>query len=190
MKTIISVLGLLLVFWPIFSPLLLYAEEGEDPFAQAEKVSRKQAILLSLGFPGLGQVSSGYKWKGTGLLALGVASLAFGITAHANYKTRLTEFNNQKIEYEALERGGSYAAAAEKWKGLVNTRDDLDRLHLIRWVEAAASMGIYIYNVVDILYLSTGSSEGEAFRTEPSLRLVLAQEGKEQPFWIYLTRSF
>ena len=141
---------LIMVLFGLFLPGRV---QGEDEgFASRRMASKKEAVVLSSIFPGLGQLSTGHKIKGTILLVVEIGSLATALTANENYDTRLDNFARIKAEYERMAAGNSqYGAARQKWTELRQTHDDLDDLHLIRRAFGAAAVGVYIYNLVDIL---------------------------------------
>lgn len=137
----------------LFSICLSRPVEGEeDVFARREMASKKEAIFLSVLFPGLGQLSSGHKLKGTIILVSEIGSLVIALTANESYKTRLDDFDRLKAEYERMKAGNSsYDLAQQKWSELSQTGEDLDGLHLVRRTFGTAAAGIYLYSLVDIL---------------------------------------
>lgn len=119
-------------------------------------VSRVQAIGLSVLFPGLGQLANGRRYKGTGLVVGEVACLVVWLTSHADYNTYKEQFGIEQERYLALQNGGSFDEAQESWERLEDQRDDLDRSHARRWLFGSLTVGLYGYNLLDVLVLGGG----------------------------------
>lgn len=149
------------------------ARAEEDVFAARKTASRKEAVILSALFPGLGQLSSGRKVTGTILLVSEIGSLATVLTANENYNTRLDNFERLKSEYEQMAAGNSrHDLAEQRWQELTSEADDLDGLHNLRRAYTAAAVGIYVYNLVDILLLNppeTAAARSWSLRAVPGL---------------------
>ncbi len=155
----------------------------EDLLAQRRIGSRREAIILSALFPGMGHLATDRKITGSILLIAELSSLATALTANENYKTRLDNFKRQKSEYEQMSAGNSQFDVAEaRWQQLQKDADHLDNLGLTRRIFTGAAVGIYVYSLADIL-LSDGprpTADGgwrlralPAFQDAPA-RLVIA----------------
>ena len=132
-------------------------------------VSRSQAVLLSALFPGLGQLATGHRYRGTALVAAEMVCLVVSLTSHEDYKTQSAQFNYEKEYYLALRDGGSFQEAEESWKRLSDKRDEIDSSHLRRRLFGVLAAAVYGYNLVDILFFG-----GSAPASEPSVSLVPA----------------
>ena len=97
-------------------------------FAEEVRVSRNTAVMLSVLFPGLGQMASGQKQKGGALFLGGLVSLIVAVDAHESYNTRRDVYATSRSEYDALRVGGSHQETEAKWQSLVDLNDDLDNL--------------------------------------------------------------
>ncbi len=131
------------------TPWMVRAEE--EMFAEEVRVSRNTAVMLSVLFPGLGQMATGQQQKGGAFFLTGLAALVAAVDRHEEYNTLLEVYETSWKEYDALRNGGSHREAEAKWERLVDLNDDLDRLHGRRRIFAYAMAGIYVLNVVDIL---------------------------------------
>ena len=127
-------------------------------FAEEVRVSRNRAVMLSVPFPGLGQMASGQKQKGGALFLSGLVSLIVAVDAHESYNTRRDVYAASRGEYEDLRRGGSHLEAEAKWQRVVGLNDNLDNLHSRRQIFGYAAVAIYALNVVDILLRHPGSA--------------------------------
>ena len=140
------------------SAVLLLASQGwaQVPTKHSEVrqsgVSRPQAIGLSLIFPGLGQLATGHKSKGTTLIVAEMGCLVIWLTSHEDFNTQEVQFELEKERYQALRDAGTFAQAEESWQRLADKKDDLDRSHLLRRVFGVLSVMTYSYNVLDVLF--------------------------------------
>ena len=134
------------------------ARGEEEMFAEEVRVSRNRAVMLSVLFPGLGQMASGQKQKGGALFLSGLVSLVVAADAHESYNTRRDVYAASRSEYDALRGGGSHQEAEAKWQSLVELNDDLDNLHGRRQLFGYAAVAIYALNVVDILLWHPGDA--------------------------------
>lgn len=152
---------LLLTFLSLGLPC--WAQSEDDGFATRQLATKKKAIVLSALFPGLGQLSTGHKIKGTFMLVGEISSLAVALIANENYNTRRDNFHRLKDEYEAMAAGNSrYDLAQQKWDELHKTNAELDDLHLTRRVFGALAVGVYIYSLADILLSDSPTVSAEA----------------------------
>ena len=141
------------------STVLLLASQGlcqEVPTKRFEArqsgVSRPQAVGLSLIFPGLGQLATGHKSKGTALMVAEMSCLVIWLTAHEDFNTQEVQFELEKERYQALRDAGTFAQAEGSWQRLTDKKDGLDRSHLLRRVFGVLSLATYSYNVLDVLF--------------------------------------
>ena len=130
----------------------------EEMFAEEVRVSRNTAVVLSVLFPGLGQMASGQKKKGGALFLGELVSLIVAVDGHESYNTRRDVYATSLSEYEALRAGGSHQEAEARWRRLVDLNDDLDNLHGRRQIFGYAAAAIYALNLVDILFLQPGDA--------------------------------
>ncbi len=131
----------------------LWAEEASTQRLGVRKqhVERSQAIALSAVFPGLGQLATGHRNRGTALVAAEVVCLVVWLTSHEDYNTQVTQFDLESERYFALREGGSFEQAEESWKRLSDKKDDLDGSHLRRRVFGVLAVAVYGYNLLDVL---------------------------------------
>ncbi|MXX40564.1 MAG: hypothetical protein F4Y91_15760 [Gemmatimonadetes bacterium] len=139
------------------SSQLLHAQEGTDTQSKATAISHSQAIALSVAFPGLGQLTAGHRIKGTALVATGIATIVGWLTSHADYNTQANQFALEKERYISLQNGGSFDAAEKSWRRLGNLKSDLDGSHIRRRLFGVLAVGIYSYNLLDVLLLDGAS---------------------------------
>lgn len=147
----------------------LHAQEAQtETFVlRTQYVSYPRAVLLSTLFPGLGQLATGHRYRGTALVAAEMACLVVSLTSHEDYKTQLVQFNYEKDHYLSLREGGSFEEAEESWERLSDKQDELDGSHLRRRVFGVLAAVVYGYNLMDVLLLGGGEPV-----VGPSLSLV------------------
>jgi hypothetical protein len=169
--------GIVLAF---FAVLIGYCEPlgAQERFeVRQEKPSHRQALLLSALFPGLGQLATEQRYKGTALLAGQAAFLVVGLTSHADYNTQKDQFRLEGRRYETLRQGGTFAEADESWKKMRSLQDDLDASHTRRQIFGGLAVLLYGYNMID-MFLWDGAAEETMSLVpskvdgHPALRLV------------------
>ena len=136
---------------------ILCAQSGGRFRSREESVSKRQAQLLSAIFPGLGQLATGQRGRGTAMVAGEVGFLVVWLTSHADYNTRKEQFEIEEARYFDLQNGGSFAEAEASWQQLKEKKDDLDRSHTLRVAFGALSIALYSYNLVDVFWLDGAS---------------------------------
>lgn len=149
----------------------LMAQE-EDIFMREPSVSKTEGIILSTVFPGLGQMSSGHKFKGVTLFIAEVAASAFLINAHENYRTRVSIYDSNKLELEGMKNNGNHLEASKRYDELKDDFDELDSLNKIRNTALIVAAGVYVVNLVDAVIFNT-------YRTES--RSALYKETDKKP---------
>ena len=136
---------------------ILCAQSGGRFRSREESVSKRQAQILSAIFPGLGQLATGQRGRGTAMVAGEVGFVVVWLTSHADYNTRKEQFAIEETRYFDLQNGGSFVVAEESWQQLKDKKDDLDRSHTLRVAFGALSIALYTYNLVDVLWLDGAS---------------------------------
>lgn len=130
-------------------------EDGSLALRQ-QQVSRKQAVGLSALFPGLGQLATGHRSRGTAMVVAEMGFVVIWLTSHADYNTQHEQFKAERQRYLALRDGGSFAQAELSWSQLQDKKDDLDGSHTRRVVFGALSGMLYGYSLLDALFWDGG----------------------------------
>ena len=155
----------------ILAAALPCAAQGQGRFEiRKEPVSESRARLLSVLYPGLGQLVAGHREKGTALVAGATASLVVWLTSHADYNTHVEQFDLETARYLALRDDGSFDEAQDSWEKLRQRQDDLDRSHNLRVAFGAITLGLYAYNLVDVFALGGARAADEDHRVTLSPR--------------------
>ncbi|MCE5252355.1 DUF5683 domain-containing protein [bacterium] len=150
-----------LSFLIVFSSVGLTFAQDEESFVRVSVISKRDAIVLSALFPGLGQMTTGQKVKGVSFFLAEAASLVLFVNAHENYSTKKTTYDKDLKDFEAIATvgRGSYMTAEKQFKDLKDQSKDLDDLHSIRNTAIIVAAGVYAYNLVDAIFFAPSSSE-------------------------------
>jgi len=150
--------------------ILLYLGSTGIPFAQDEEsfvrettISKRDAVLLSVLFPGLGQMTAGHKVKGMAMFIGGAASLAVFVNAHENYTTRLSTYNRDKDILDAMALRGrvSFSEADKLYTDIKQQKTKLDDLNSTRNIAIWVAAGVYAYNLFDAVFMTSTSVESK-----------------------------
>ncbi len=132
-----------------------------------EPVAKSRARILSGLYPGLGQLVTGHRDKGTAMVVAHTGLLVVWLTSHADYNTHEEQLALYEDRYLDLQEGGSFQEAEETWQLMRERKDDLDRSHLLRMTFGLLAAGLYSYNLVDVLWLDGVESASSALSLEP-----------------------
>ena len=141
------------------------AQEDRSPErlgSRKQQVTRSQAIALSAVFPGLGQLATGHRNRGTALVTAELACLVISLTSHEDFDTQKTQFDIESQRYLSLRESGSFEAAEESWQRLSTKKDDLDGSHTRRRLFGVLAAAVYGYNLVDVLVFGGGEEPQES----------------------------
>jgi len=151
----VSVISILLL---LTSTVIVFAQE-EESFIREAVMSKRDAVVLSAIFPGLGQMTQGQKVKGITFFMGAAASLIVTINSHENYSTKQKTYEKDIDTFYDLTSGGSYPEALKEYNDLKKQKDDLDSLNIYRDTFLIIAGGIYAYNLIDAIFFSSSYSE-------------------------------
>ncbi len=182
----ICILGILSV--PSVNPVSAQVFD-EGTFTEKQVASKNQAIAMSAIFPGLGQMALGYKIKGLVLFAGELTSFVVSINVNENYRTLKSRHSQTAERYLALRQGARFEEALEMWEDIQDMEDDLDHYHKIRQV-IYLSAGIYLYNLIDILFFSSTEENLRKAEGPSGRRFEIAPQQLDDSFGVGLTCRF
>lgn len=135
--------------------------QDEESFVRESVVSKRDAVILSLLFPGLGQMTQGQKVKGVTFFMAEAVSLVLFFNSHETYNTKVKTYERDLNVFNnvPLSGSGKYNKALSTYNDLKNQSDDLDNLHTIRNTALAVAAGVYAYSLIDALIFSPSTSE-------------------------------
>lgn len=144
--------------------------QDEGGFVRAASVSKREAVVLSAIFPGLGQMTQGHKYKGISMFIGEAVSLVLFVNAHENYKTKQKIYDRDlgifnTLASNPMNKVGKYyktdVDAQKLYKDLQSQNDDLDSLNAMRNTALIVAAGVYAYNVFDAVFLSEDITESQ-----------------------------
>ena len=187
MSKALTITGLLCILF-VNSASMAFAQD-EESFVRRSTLSKRDAVVLSALFPGLGQMGAGNKVKGVTLFLAEAASLALFVNAHEDYSTKLTEYEDDQDAYKLIpaKGRGTYAEAQEMYNDLKDQSNELDDLNTIRNTALIVAAGVYAYNIFDILVFSPSD---ESRRAENSNRIKVSSTMVDRTPGILLTKRF
>ncbi len=174
--------------------------QNEEDFVRESIISKKDAVVLSLLFPGLGQMTAGQKVKGVSLFLSEAASLVLFVNAHENYKTKLTTYDKTMADFNKLatygpsDKGGngrgSYSQASLMYKDLKDQNKKLDDLDTLRNTAIIVAAGVYAYNVIDAIFFSPSTSESRKTDKTQKNRVQVSSTIVDRTPGVLLTKRF
>jgi hypothetical protein len=137
--------------------------QNEDSFVRAATVSKRDAVLLSALFPGLGQMTAGSKAKGVSMFLAETVYLALFVNSHENYTTKLDNYDRDKIILDNMAKNpnGNYTEASKLFADIKSQSNKLDDLHRTRNIALIVAAGVYAYNLFDAVFLTSSSTESQ-----------------------------
>lgn len=187
---IIKALGIVgLSLLVLLKPMGSVFAQDEESFVRRSLTSKKDAIVLSVIYPGLGQMTAGQKYKGISLFVGETVSLLFAINSHENYNTKQKVYDKDFNEYNQLVNGGSFINAKSQYEDLKDRNDELDNLHTIRNTALIAAAAVYAYNIIDSVFFSPTTGEGERVNRD-SNRVVVRSALIDRNPGIILSKRF
>lgn len=157
----------------IGSATTVFAQD-DSGFMRAATISKRDAVILSALFPGLGQMTQGHKVKGISMFIGEAASLVMFINANENYNTKVNIYDRDKEILHDLAGTNrtsidQYQKTAEDARKLFNDlkdqNDELDNLHTIRNTALIVAAGVYAYNLFDALFISEDTTQSQKAET-------------------------
>ena len=167
----VSIAGLSLLL--VISSVGVIHAQDEESFVRESVISKRDAVVLSALFPGLGQMTTGQKVRGVSLFLAEAASLVLFVNAHENYSTKKTTYDKDLDEFNKIATygkdgsgRGSYDAiysatpgALESFNDLKDQNNKLDDLHNTRNIALIVAAGVYAYNLIDAIFFAPSSTE-------------------------------
>jgi len=133
--------------------------QDEPGFFDVDFTPRKtKALVLSFLVPGSGQTYLGNELKGMGISLAFYGTALAAIIAHNNAQGREDRIKVLTQDYNTK---GNYNDAEKVWQTIlgekVNRDNDYDRRAIFTWL----AVGVWIYNIVDVIFLTDDQGEDE-----------------------------
>jgi TM2 domain-containing membrane protein YozV len=121
--------------------------------------SRKfRAIVFSTFVPGSGQTFLGNQLKGIGFTLGFYGTVVTAVLAHANMVSREERIEVLTKEYRAA---GNFPTAERVWQRIEFERGNRDNDHDRRQIFTIAAAGVWVLNMIDIIFLSSDAGLDE-----------------------------
>lgn len=160
--------------------------QDEEFFVRESLISRRDAIVLSAIFPGLGQMTSGQTVKGMTFFLAETVSLIFLLNAHENYSTKQKVYEK---DLGILKNVHTYDDFIVQKNDLIDKNDELDNLNSIRNVALIAAGAVYAYNIIDSFFFSSSSTQSRRVEND-NKRIVVKSAIIDSKPGILLSKSF
>ena len=183
----IFVTGLTLLFLLKSTGVVL--AQDEESFVRRSFISKKDAIVLSVIYPGLGQMTAGQKYKGISLFVAETFSLLFAINANEDYNTKQKVYDKDIDIFNGLAKGGVYKEAVSEFNDLKDRCDELDNLNTIRNTALIVAGAVWAYNIIDSILFSPSTSESQRANAGNS-RMVVRSTVIDRTPGILLSKRF
>jgi len=181
------IMGLPLIL--LTKPIGVVFAQDEESFVQRSMISRSDAVVLSIMYPGLGQMTSEQTYKGLSFFLAETVSLILTINAHENYETKKKVYNKDTIEFENLANRGNYIDAVRQFEDLKDRSNELDDLNTIRNTALILAGAVYVYNIVDAVFFTPSLSESRRADINNS-KIVVNSTIIDRTPGILLSKSF
>lgn len=192
----VSITGLSILL--VISSVGISHAQDEESFVRESVITRRDAIVLSALFPGLGQMTSGQKVRGVSFFLAEAASLVLFVNAHENYSTKKTTYDKDLDNFRkiaTIDRGSydtivpSNPGAFESFNDLKDQNEKLDDLHSTRNIALIVAAGVYAYNLVDAIFFAPSSTESRSTKRD-SGRIEVNSTLVDRAPGIMLTKRF
>lgn len=145
--------------------------QDEPGFFDVEFTPRKtKALIFSSLIPGSGQTYLGNELKGMGISLAFYGTALAAVIAHNNAQGREDRIKVLTQEYKTK---GNYSDAEKVWQtilGEIDNRDnDYDRRSIFTWL----AVGVWAYNIFDLIFLTDDRGESEFSYNNPLIDLNL-----------------
>jgi hypothetical protein len=151
----------------------LVVAQDEEGFVRQALVSKRDAIVLSILYPGLGQMTLGQKLKGMTFFVVETTALVIFANSHENYKTKQKKYDADLSDYNNYAKSGygSYKDARALYTKLVDRNNELDDLHTLRETALIVAGGMYVCNIIDAFLFSSVSGDGKNAKYDKKLHI-------------------
>ncbi len=112
---------------------------------------KTKAILYSIFVPGSGQYTLGHYLKGT---ALTLAFFGTGLTAVIAHNNFTGSEDRLKVLTDEYIASGTYAQAERAWQAMQTEKLKRDNDYERRQIFTYAAIGVWVYNIIDIIFFS------------------------------------
>ncbi len=118
------------------------------------------ALTYSTFIPGAGQFYLGHKLKGVIFTLAAFGSLTTTIVSHNNLVGANERLENLEIQYKSTL---NWEKAEQIWQEMLQVKSDADRDYKRRNLFLKITVGVWIANIVDVLFFTSDKGAGDIF---------------------------
>jgi TM2 domain-containing membrane protein YozV len=148
----------------------LWAQSTSQLFNQ-RKVT---ALVYSTFIPGAGQFYLGHKVKGVFFTLATFGSLVTTIVSQNNLVGGNERLENLELQYLNTM---NWERADQLWQEMLQVKADIDKDYKRRNLFLGVTVGIWVANIIDVLFFTSDKGSGDIFGSIPEVRVSGAREG-------------
>ncbi len=118
------------------------------------------ALTYSTFIPGAGQFYLGHKLKGAIFTLVAFGSLTTTIISHNNLVGANERLENLEIQYQSTL---NWEKAEQIWQEMLQVKSDADRDYKRRNLFLKITIGVWIANIIDVLFFTSDKGAGDIF---------------------------
>lgn len=146
-------------------PTLLLAQsksQNIESLKNDEFISKRKltALVYSTFIPGAGQFYLGHKIKGTFFTLTTFGSLVATIVSQNNLVGGNERLENLEMQYISTM---NWEKAEQIWQEMVRVKSDIDRDYKRRNLFLGITVGIWVANIIDVLFFTSEKGSGDIF---------------------------
>lgn len=164
----------------VLIPTLLLAQfksQNNESLKNDEFISKRKltALTYSTFIPGAGQFYLGHKIKGAFFTLTTFGSLVVTIVSQNNLVGGNERLENLEMQYMSTM---NWEKAEQIWQEMVRVKSDIDKDYKRRNLFLGITAGIWIANIIDVLFFTSDKGTGDIFGYNKSL-LEIKSRNKE-----------
>lgn len=146
-----------------------FNKQEDAGFFDVDFTRRKvNALIFSSIVPGSGQTYLGSELKGMGISLAFYSTALTAIVAHNNAKGREDRIKVLTQDYITK---GNYEDAEEVWQTILSEKENRDNDYTRRSIFTWCAVGVWVYNIVDVIFLTDDQGEGGFAQNNPPVEL-------------------
>jgi TM2 domain-containing membrane protein YozV len=170
-KTKLTLMMLKKFFLPV---LLIHTFLWGQSTSQLFNQRKVTALVYSTFIPGAGQFYLGHKVKGVFFTLATFGSLVTTIVSQNNLVGGNERLENLELQYLNTM---NWERADQLWQEMLQVKADIDKDYKRRNLFLGVTVGIWVANIIDVLFFTPDKGSGDIFGAIPEVRVSGAREG-------------
>jgi TM2 domain-containing membrane protein YozV len=170
-KTKLTLMMLKKFFLPV---LLIHTFLWGQSTSQLFNQRKVTALVYSTFIPGAGQFYLGHKVKGVFFTLATFGSLVTTIVSQNNLVGGNERLENLELQYLNTM---NWERADQLWQEMLQVKADIDKDYKRRNLFLGVTVGIWVANIIDVLFFTSDKGSGDIFGSIPEVRVSGAREG-------------